>query len=207
MPIKRRGPAPQVVAVGPAAGFEHLERSALAVLRWLTAAGIQFVLVGPVAEAIRGDRGARGPVAIVPAPYARNLERLARALTARGATLRGDAASAGASLRRRGETLQLTADGLARGRRWLLRFAGYDLDVECPRAGAGAAAGSTDGRGAPGYRELLYEASAFEPAGGVVVQVAAPEDLVHYDHVRRTGGPPRLSVARLAGGAAAGRRA
>ena len=47
---------------------------------------------GPVAEALRGRTAAHGPVSIVPAPYRRNLERLARALDGAHATIRIDGA-------------------------------------------------------------------------------------------------------------------
>src|SRR5260370_41151735 len=73
-------------------GFEHLDPSALSVLRWLHANKVEFVLVGPVAEALRGRMAARGPASIVPAPYRRNLERLARALDSADATIRLDGA-------------------------------------------------------------------------------------------------------------------
>src|SRR5438309_7608865 len=63
-------------------GFEHLDERSIAVLQWLRANRIDFVLVGAVAEAVRGSTDARGPVSIVPAPYGRNFERLSRALGA-----------------------------------------------------------------------------------------------------------------------------
>jgi len=31
----------------------------------------------------------------------------------------------------------------------------------------------------------------------VAVEVAAPEDIEHYDHVRRTGVAPEITVTRL----------
>ena len=49
---------------------------------------------------------------------------------------------------------------------------------------------------APGYQELLYEAGRFELAPGVSVEVASPEDLEHYDHLRRTGTPPEIRISR-----------
>src|SRR5271156_2251643 len=63
-----------------AKGYEHVSASSIAVMRWLGASGVDYVLVGPVARAIRGEATAYGPLAIVPAPYGRNLERLANAL-------------------------------------------------------------------------------------------------------------------------------
>ena len=150
-------------------------------LRWLNANKVDFVVVGPVAHAIRGELTARGPVAIVPAPYNRNFERLTNALIAQNAGLRSDRALAGPSGSAPAVPVKLDPDKLARGRRWLLRFSGYDLDVEGT---------------APRYQELLYEAGRFELAPEVSVEVASPEDLEHFSHVRRTGVAPEFRVIR-----------
>jgi hypothetical protein len=48
----------------------------------------------------------------------------------------------------------------------------------------------------PGYQELLYEAGRFELAAGLTVDVASPEDIEHYAHVRRTGSSPELRITR-----------
>ena len=77
---KRRHPQIEMRPAQPAQGYEHLAGESIAVLTWLQANQVEFVLVGPVAEAIRGGGGSAGPVAIVPAPYRRNYERLSRAL-------------------------------------------------------------------------------------------------------------------------------
>ena len=55
-----------------------------------------------------------------------------------------------------------------------------------------------EGRSAetPRYQELLYEASRFEVAAEVSVEVASPEDIEHYYHVRRTGVAPQMRVTR-----------
>jgi hypothetical protein len=37
----------------------------------------------------------------------------------------------------------------------------------------------------------------FEVSPEVAVEVAAPEDIEHYDHVRRTGVAPEITVTRL----------
>jgi hypothetical protein len=163
-------------------GFEHLSPSALSVLRWLKANQVEFVLVGSVAEAIRGRGDAQGPVAIVPAPYRRNLERLARALDSAHACIRLD----GAGITGEADTTptKLTAEKLARGHLWTLRCGTHDLDVEPHAAGA------------PSYQELLYEASTFELAAGLGVEVASPEDIEHYAHIRRTGVAPEIRIAR-----------
>ncbi|MFZ0971698.1 MAG: hypothetical protein WAN22_05695, partial [Solirubrobacteraceae bacterium] len=82
---KKRNPQIDMRPVRPAPGFEHLPGESIAVLTWLRANQVEFVLVGPIAETIRGAAGASGPAAIVPAPYRRNYERLSRALDASGA--------------------------------------------------------------------------------------------------------------------------
>jgi hypothetical protein len=164
-------------------GYEHLADTSISVLHWLNAYRVDYVLVGPVARAIRGDTSARGPVSIVPAPYGRNLDRLARALWSAHARLRidGDPTGPGG-----GETapVKLTADKLLSPKRWTLRCGEYDLDVEGHPAGG------------PRFQELLYEAARFEVAPEVSVEVAAPEDVEHYDHVRRTGVAPEMKVSR-----------
>lgn len=172
-------------------GFEHLDHKSLAVIRWLGAHKIDYVLVGPVAHAVRGDRMARGTVAIVPAPYGRNHDRLARALNAEHAILRSDR---GPVDRADSVPVKLTTEKLTRGRRWLLRFGEYELDVEM-------AAARPDG---VRYQELLYEATRFELAEGVSVEVASLEDLEHFSHVRRTGSVPEFRVTRAGGGETSG---
>src|ERR1700729_3921329 len=69
-------------------GFEHVDQRSIAILQWLKANRIDFVLVGAVAEAVRGSTDASGPVSIVPAPYGRNFDRLSRALGAADARVR-----------------------------------------------------------------------------------------------------------------------
>jgi len=166
-------------------GFEHLPSTATSVLRWLNANRVDYVLVGEVARAIRGDTGASGPVAIVPAPYGRNLDRLARALCSAHGRERTAAETAGRDSGN-GAPVKFTTELLVRPERWEIRCGEHDLDVE---------GRSTE---TPRYQELLYEASRFEVAEGVLVEVAAPEDIEHYDHVRRTGSAPQMTVTRTA---------
>ena len=162
-------------------GFEHLDDTWIAVLRWLKASRAEFVLVGAAAEAVRGNSDAKGPVAIVLAPYGRNYERVAKALSAAHARLRLDATATGEV-----ETMQvkLTAEKLARGQRWTIRCEQHDLDVEGHPTGV------------PSYQELLYEAGRFHLAADVSVDVASPEDIEHYEHVRRTGVSPEIRITR-----------
>ena len=77
MLLKHRSPEINTAPVHLRQGLEHLDKSSIEILRWLNAIKLDYVVVGPVAHAIRGDVSARGPVAIVPAPYGRNFERLA----------------------------------------------------------------------------------------------------------------------------------
>jgi len=72
MLLKRRPPGIESTPVELKPGLEHLDQKAVAVLRWLNANKVDYVLVGPVAAAVRGDTESSGPVAIVPAPYGRN---------------------------------------------------------------------------------------------------------------------------------------
>jgi hypothetical protein len=201
MLLRHRVPPIPSTPPARAGGLEHLDDRALAVLRWLADNRVDFILVGPVARQIRGERGARGPVCIVAAPYGRNLDRLARALNAARARLRhdGDGRTVvhgddpGAAIRdRQGETadagaLKLTAERLLSGQRWTLRCGDHDLDIEAhPPSG-------------PRYQELLYEATRFELAEGLWVEVGAPEDIEHYEHVRRTGVAPEIRISRAGG--------
>jgi hypothetical protein len=164
-------------------GFEHLDQRSISVLQWLKANRIDFVLVGAVAEGVRGSTESSGPVAIVPAPYGRNFERLARALSAADARVRIDADDEG-----EGETMQikLTSEKLGRGQLWTLRCGAYDVDIE----------GRTSE--SPSYQELLYESARFQLAGDLSVEVASPEHIEHYSHVRRTGLSPEIRITRNA---------
>ncbi len=170
-------------------GFEHLDEKWIAVMRWLQANRLDYVLVGAAARAIRGDSGAKGPVSVVPAPYGRNLDRLAKALWSAHARLRIDAGEAtpaapGAETGAETVPVKMTAEKLVRGQRWTLRCGAHDLDIEGRPAGV------------PRYQELLYEAARFEVAGELSVEVASPEDIEHYDHVRRTGVAPEIRISR-----------
>ncbi len=206
MLLKHRSPGIDAKTVQPRAGFEHLDRKSLAVLRWLNAGRVDYVVVGPVAHAIRGDTTAKGPVAIVPAPYSRNWDRLTRALVSEHAGLRSDRGLPGSTDRGDTVTIKLTPDKLARGRRWMLRFGEFDLDVEGAGTRAAGARGRSpeEGTRAPRYQELLYEANRFELADGITVEVASPEDLEHFSHVRRTGTVPEFKITRTEGAEVSG---
>jgi hypothetical protein len=64
MLLRNRPPAIDSSPLPLRAGYQHLEQGSIAVLRWLNANKIDYVLVGPLAYAIRGDSAVKGPVAI-----------------------------------------------------------------------------------------------------------------------------------------------
>lgn len=193
MLLKHRPPHIESQPAKQRDGLEHIDQNSIAVLRWLNANKVDYVVVGAVARRIRGELETVGPIAIVPAPYGRNYERLCNALVAEHAGLRTDLSSRGP--RATPAAIKLTADKLARGRRWMLRFGDYDLDIEASRESEQAAPDGEPDR-VPRYQELLYEAGRVEIAEGVSVEVASPEDLEHYTHVRRTGTAPEFRVTR-----------
>jgi hypothetical protein len=124
-------------------------------------------------------------VAIVPAPYGRNLDRLARSLNAVHARERSHHELVGLASTGREPTVRFKPERLVRPERWALRCGAHELDIE------GRPAGS------PSYQELLYESVKLVLAPGLAVEVAAPEDVEHYDQVRRTGSVPAMVVTRL----------
>ena len=145
-------------------------------LRWLAEGRVEHVLTGPAAEAIRGSNIASGPVTIVPAPYRRNLDRLASSLLATHAQLRTDGVAETAPMR-------FSAAKLAGGERWTVRCEStYDLDIAIVPAER--------------YSELLYEASRFEIEPGLSVEVASTEDLAHHSQGSLIGEEPEIRVSR-----------
>src|SRR5438132_7736563 len=169
-------------------GFEHLDKGATAVLLWLKEHGRELGLVGAVAEAVHSRAGTARPVAIVPAPYRRNLERLARALNATEARVRDDGAAPDPRPAAAG---RIKVEHLMNKDVWTLWCGPHPIDV------VGTEAPATSGAsGASGYQELLYETTRFELSPGLSVEVASPEDIEHYAHLRRTGTPPVMTVSR-----------
>lgn len=187
MRLKNRVPGIEHFSATPVEGLEHLKSEWLALARWLKANKVEYVLIGAVAEAVRGNTRADGPVTIVPAPYRRNLERLARALWAEHARLRVDSANGTGS---DPVPVKMTAEKLSQNTRWTLRCGAHDFDVE----GGIRAAGSDSGL--PSYQELLYEAGRFELEPGLSVEVASPEDIEHFAHLHRTGVAPEIKIVR-----------
>jgi hypothetical protein len=157
-------------------GLEHLKDEWVVILRWLAECRVEHVVVGSVGEAIRGRADAEGPLAIVPAPYDRNLDRLAHALLAVQTRLRTENRAGVAPVR-------FSAASLAAGEHWRLTCEIiYDLDVEmCP---------------AERYSELLYEASRSEIEPGLSVEVASLEVLDHSLHVPVSSEEPEIRITR-----------
>jgi hypothetical protein len=184
MLLKRSAPRLDARSVQPVHGLEHLQTEWIAILRWLRDSRVEYVLIGPVADAIRGNARATGPVAIAPAPYRRNLERLAHALNSEHVRVRSDQDS-------ENPALKLTAEKLAPRTHWELRCGAYDIDVE------GGVRVADDASGAPSYQELLYEAGKFEPEPGLTVEVASPEYIEHFSHLGRTGVAPEIKITRV----------
>jgi hypothetical protein len=185
MLLKRSAPRIDARSVEPVHGLEHLKEEWIAILRWLRDSRVEYVLIGSVGDAIRGNVHAAGPVAIVPAPYRRNLERLTRALSSEHARQRS-------AQNAENPALKLTAEKLAERPRWELRCGAHDIDIEF------AARKPEDRVGAPSYQELLYEAGRFEPEPGLPVEVASPEDIEHFAQLGRTGVPPEIKITRRA---------
>jgi hypothetical protein len=167
MLLRRPKPEINTRPVNVAAGLEHLKVESVAVLRWLSECRVEYVLLGEVARAVRGELDASGTVVILPAPYGRNLERLARALHAAHARLRSGRPEA------ENTAVKLSAEKLSRPQRWQLRCGAHDLDVEGPAPGL------------PSYEELLYEAGVFDLEPGLRVQIASIEDVGRFSHAER----------------------
>jgi hypothetical protein len=198
MLLKHRPPGIESHPVVLRKGLDHVDQKSVSVLRWLVANKVDFVVVGPVAHALRGDVNAVGAVAIVPAPYGRNMDRLCAALVAEHAGLRADRTRiAGLTSSQEAVPVKLTPEKLARGKRWMLRFGQYDLDIE----GAGQRSADGQGPSTPRYQELLYESNRIQVTSALTVEVASPEDLEHYSHVRRTGTAPEFRIMRKPAGA------
>jgi hypothetical protein len=186
MLLRHRPPGIDSKPANTVKAYEYLDEKWIAVLRWLQANRIDYVLVGPTARAIRGETAAKGPVSIVPAPYGRNLDRLARALWSSHARLRIDSDPSATAGEAETMPVKLTAEKLIRGQRWTLRCGEHDIDIEGHPPGASR------------YQELLYEAGRFELTPELSVEAASPEDIEHYEHVRLTGVAPEIRITRKA---------
>ncbi len=189
MLLRNRTPALENSPALSAKAFAQMDDSAVAIIRWLNANRVDYVVVGPIARIVHGESSARGPVAIVPAPYGRNLDRLARALGSARARVRLER-----DLRRPGNDpyvsqsapAKLTADRFIGPERLALRCGSHDLDIEGQPAGV------------PRYQELLYEAAKVELDEGVSAEIAGPDHVAYYEHLRDSGRAPEIRVTRAA---------
>jgi hypothetical protein len=147
------------------AGAPALPPDALALLSTLSGHRVEHVLVGELAAAVHGCAPTNDTVAIVPARFGRNLDRLSRALRKLDARWRVP-----------GETATLAVDlspSNLRGRDlWLLSTELTDLDVDFePPATLG-------------YSDIFDNARRYALTPSLEVDVAAPEDLVRIAEVR-----------------------
>jgi hypothetical protein len=194
MLLKRRPPQIDTTRpFEPNPGFEHVDAGEIALLRWLKEHRVDFVLVGSVAQAVHTGSVTAGPLAVVPAPYRRNLERLTRALAGSEARVRNEWAHPPG--RAQDAPAELTVADLMRDHVWTLCCGPLPIDV------VGTATPSAHGApGASDYQELLYEATRTELTTDLSVEVASPEDIEHYAHLRRTGTPPQITISRREAG-------
>ena len=153
----------------------ELDPKLLATLQTLESHGVEYVLVGEVADAIHNGGGLISGVAIVPAAYGRNVDRLAAALKALDAHL-----SNGRPMDPRATDLRATAPCI-----FTTAHANVELDF---------APGGTNG-----YADLFDDAPRIRLAAAVNPHVAAPQDLERIDRSARSshGPPPAAPPAAL----------
>ena len=136
----------------------ELDPALLETLGTLARHDVELVVVGDVAQAIHDDGGFVADVAIVPAAYARNAQRLSRALQAMEAQPIDAAATDAAAPDWRDRDLRELAPCTFETR-WV------DIRIDFEPAGTA------------GYRDLFDDARGVELAPSVRLLVAAPEDL------------------------------
>ena len=157
----------------------ELDPKLLATLQTLESHAVEYVLVGEIADAIHDGGGSISGVAIVPAAYGRNVDRLAFALKQLDAN-HGN----GQPVDPRTNDLRALAPCT-----FTTAHAKVELDF---------APGGTDG-----YPDLFDDAARISLASGVNPHVASPQDLARIDrcaHDASQGAPPAMpSAARQAG--------
>jgi hypothetical protein len=142
-----------------------LPPDAVALLARLDKLGVEHVLIGELAAAIHGCRWSDDTVTVVPARYARNLDRLARGLRELHASPRTDADTAPVSWEPTAERLR------QRGRLALTTMLGeLEIDFEPPATA--------------GHLDLFENARRHTIIPGLEVQVAALEDLIRIAEMR-----------------------
>lgn len=136
----------------------ELDPSLLEALRTLQQHDVEYVLVGDVAKAIYDHGGFVAGVAVAPASYGRNVERLNGALQAMDAEL----GIAGTPAETQFDYRRLDLREIAPCS-FITRHVDVDVNFEPP--------------GTRGYRDLFDDASHVDLAPGVRPLVAAPADL------------------------------
>jgi len=140
----------------------------IATLACLERSCVEFVLVGDVANAIYDHGGFVSGVAIVPASYGRNVERLANALH----TLRAELGIAGRPDPRELDWRQMDLREVAPCS-FMTTYADIDLDFRPA--------------GCSGYPDLFQDAARIDLGPGARPHVASPEDL---DRLAHRSAPP-----------------
>lgn len=153
----------------------ELDPKLLATLQTLESQGVEYVLIGEVADAIHDGGGSISGVEIVPADYGRNVDRLAVALKKLDAHL-----SNGQPMDPRTTDLLGSAP---------CSFATAHATVELDFAPGGT----------HGYRDLFDDAARAPLAPGVNPHVASPQDLDRIDQWARGAQvlPPAVPPAAL----------
>jgi len=153
----------------------ELDPKLLATLQTLESHAVEFVLIGEVADAIHDGGGFISGVAIVPAGYGRNVDRLASALKQLDAHL-------GNGQPMDPRTTDVRAEAPC-------TFATAHADVELDFMPAGT----------NGYADLFDDAPRLGLAPGVNPHVASPADLERIDRWTRNepDAPPAVAPAAL----------
>ena len=148
----------------------------IATLAGLESSRVEFVLVGDVANAIYDHGGFVSGVAIVPASYGRNVERLANALH----MLRAELGIAGRPDPRDLDWRQMDLREVAPCSFMTIHA---DIDVDFQPAGCN------------GYPDLFQDAARIELGPGARPHVASPEDLDRLAHRAAPPPPPATPEA------------
>jgi hypothetical protein len=149
----------------------QLDATLVATLAALQTHRVEFVLVGDVAHAIYDHGGIVSAVAIVPADYGRNVDRLAHAL----GTLNAELGIAGRPDPRGLDWRQMDLRELAPCT-FMTAYADVDVDFEPA--------------GTRGFRDLFQDADRFEVGRGVRPYVASLDDLDRVGHASAPGPEP-----------------
>ena len=135
----------------------------IATLAALEAHRVEFVLVGDIANAIYSHGGVVAGVAIVPASYGRNAERLTRALE----SIQAEPGIAGRADPHLADWRTVDLREIVRCS-FMTMYADVDLDFQP--------------RGCNGYPDLFQDAARIELGAGARPHVASPEDLDRLTH-------------------------